>query len=129
MMMRKISGKNQPTTPYKKQNGRKYQERQSRHIIWDIFSKFFHHQLQSTFSYFQKQHKETKLNFKSNNSEKYNQPFTPAELQETIKKSHNTTVGPDEIHYQFLKHLPKKSLDYLLTIFNDIWINSKVPES
>ena len=25
-----------------------------------------------------------KLDFKSNNSEKYNQPFTPAELQEAI---------------------------------------------
>ena len=26
-----------------------------------------------------------KLNFKSNNSEKYNQPFTPAELKEDIQ--------------------------------------------
>ena len=68
-----------------------------------------------------------KLNFKSNNSEKYNQPFTPAELQEAIETSHNTAVVPDEIHYQFLKHLPKNSIDYLLKIFNDIWItvNSK----
>ena len=57
-----------------------------------------------------------KLNFKSNNSEKYNQPFTPAELQEAIETSHNPAIGPDEIHYQFLKHLPKNSLDYLLTI-------------
>ena len=48
-----------------------------------------------------------KLNFKSNNSEKYNQPFTPAELKEAIQRSHNTTVSPDEIHYNFLKHLPK----------------------
>ena len=59
-----------------------------------------------------------KLNFNSNNSEKYNQPFTPAELEEAIETSHDTANGPDEIHYEFLKHLPKNSLDYLLTIFN-----------
>ena len=34
-----------------------------------------------------------KLNFKSNTSEKYNQPFIPAELQEAIKTSQNTAVG------------------------------------
>ena len=69
------------------------------------------------------------LNFKSNSSEKYNQPFTPIELQKAIKTSHNTAVSPDEIHYEFLKHLLKNSLDYLLTIFNDIWLNDKSPKS
>ena len=56
-----------------------------------------------------------KLNFKSNNSEKYSQPFTQVELQEAMKTSHNTAVGPDEIHYEFLKHLPKNSFDCLQT--------------
>ena len=41
----------------------------------------------------------------------------PAELQEAIEISHNTSVGPDETLYEFLKHLPKNSLDYILTIF------------
>ena len=57
------------------------------------------------------------------------QLFTPAELQETIETSYNMAVGPDEIHYDFLKHLPKNSLDYLLTIYNKIWINNRFPES
>ena len=70
-----------------------------------------------------------KLNFKSNNSEIYYQPFTPAELIEAIKTSHNTAVSPDQIHYDFLKYLPKNSLNYLLTIYNDVWISSKFPES
>ena len=39
---------------------------------------------------------------KSNNFEKYNQRFTPAELKEGIKKSLNTVVDPDEIHYDFI---------------------------
>ena len=70
-----------------------------------------------------------KLNFKSNNYEEYNQPFTPAELKEAIQTSHNTVVGLDEIHYDFLEHQSKISLDYFLTIYNDIWINSRFPES
>ena len=70
-----------------------------------------------------------KLNFKSNKSEKYKQPFTPAELLEVIQTSHNTAVDPDEIHYDFLEHLPKNSLDNLLTIYNDISINGRFPES
>ena len=59
-----------------------------------------------------------KLNFKSKNWKKYNQPFTPAELQEAIETSQNTEIRPDEIHPDFLKHLPKTSLDYLLKIYN-----------
>ena len=47
-----------------------------------------------------------KLNFKSNNSEKYNQSFTPAELQEANKTLRSTAVKSNEIHYDFLKHLP-----------------------
>ena len=47
-----------------------------------------------------------KLSFKSNNAENYNRCFTFAELKEAIQKSHNTTVGPDKIHYEFLKQLP-----------------------
>ena len=83
----------------------------------------------SQFLTFKNNTEKQKLNFKSNSSEKYNQPFTPAALQEAIKTSHNTAVAPDEIHYEFLKNLPQNSLNYLLTIFNDIWINSKLPES
>ena len=46
--------------PHKKQNKSNYKERHSRHISWNIFRKFFHQQLQSTFPYFQKQCRETK---------------------------------------------------------------------
>ena len=70
-----------------------------------------------------------KLSFKSNNAENYNGCFTLAELKETIQKSHNTTVGPDEIHFEFLKQLPRRSLDYLLAALNEIWESSKFPDS
>ena len=39
---------------------------------------------------------------------KHNKPFTLPELTKVIQRSHNTIVDPDEIHYKFLKHEPKK---------------------
>ena len=67
-----------------------------------------------------------KLSFKSYKAENYNRCFTLAELKEAIQKSHNTT---DEIHYEFLKQLPQRSLDYLLAALNEIWESSKFPDS
>ena len=42
------------------------------------------------------------------------------ELQDALRRAHNTPAGPDEIHYQLLKHLPGASLLLLLNIFNKI---------
>ena len=56
-----------------------------------------------------------KKKFSSNNSEEYNKPFTLTELMDSIKKSNNSAVGPDEIHYEFLKQLPDESVKCLLT--------------
>ena len=61
-----------------------------------------------------------KLNFKSGNTESYNELFSLSELNEAIQKSHNTAIGPDEIHYEFLRQLLSKSLEWLLTALNDI---------
>ena len=47
-----------------------------------------------------------------------------------LKKSHDTAVGCDDIHYQFLKHLPFRSLDslILLRIFNQVWHTGILPD-
>ena len=76
-----------------------------------------------------KKAEKTKLNFKSNNLEDYNQPFSLSELTDSIMKSHDTAVGPDEIHYQFLKHLPSISLEFLLQVFNEVWVSGRFPTS
>ena len=81
------------------------------------------------FQNYQKHQEKIKLNFKSSNNEEYNIPFSLDELKDAINKSHDTATGPDEIHYQMLKHLPPKSLKTLLAIFNDIWETGKFPES
>ncbi len=47
----------------------------------------------------------TKLNFSSNNIEDYNEPFSKAEMDSAISKSHGSSPGPDDIYYQVIKHL------------------------
>jgi hypothetical protein len=47
------------------------------------------------------------VKFHSDNSESYNQAFSLIELQDAIRQAHDTAVGPDQIHYQMLKHLPE----------------------
>ena len=67
------------------------------------------------------------LHFGSNNTEHYNHPFTIEELNISIKCAHSTAVGPDRIHYDFLKHLPAKVLGVLLGLFNNIWKSAQIP--
>ena len=73
----------------------------------------------------EKQH----LNFSSNNTEEYNEPFTFDELHTALNKSHDTAVGPDQIHYQLLKHLPDPCLRTLLTLLNEVWDSGAIPSS
>ena len=60
------------------------------------------------------------LNFNSYNSELYNKPFSLREQEDSLHKEHDTAPGPDDIHYQILKHLPKSSLQTLLNIYKQI---------
>ena len=85
----------------------------------------------AAFQKFQSTKEKTKLNFKSNNNEQYNKDFTMKELMKAFKKCHGTAVGCDDIHYQFLKHLPFHSLDslLLLRIFNQVWNTGILPDS
>ena len=83
----------------------------------------------TSFQKFQNIKEKTKLNFKSNNDEHYNKDFTIKELRKALKKCHDIAAGSDNIHYQFLKHLPLRSLDSLLRIFNHIWHTGILPDS
>ena len=51
------------------------------------------------------------------------------ELHHSLNRYHDTAVGPDKIHYQFLKHLPESSLRVLLHAFNNIWQTGQIPSS
>ena len=45
---------------------------------------------------------------------KYNKLFSPSKLYDTTQNSRNAARRTDEIHHDFLKHLPKTSLKLLL---------------
>ena len=55
--------------------------------------------------------------------------FSLDELTDAISKSHDTAVGPDDVHYQMLKHLHDDALLTLLNILNNIWASGKFPTS
>jgi len=73
------------------------------------------------------QKEKTPLHFDSDNNENYNIPFTIKELKDSLNKAHDTSVGPDGIHYQLIKHLPDISLHALLDYYNDIWDDGTFP--
>lgn len=63
----------------------------------------------------------------SYNHEVYNTGFTLTELKKALAASGSTSVGPDGIHYDFLKHLPPAFLRQLLDFYNMIWQNDYYP--
>jgi ribonuclease HI len=69
------------------------------------------------------------INFKSDNLEDYNIPFSMAELQESLDTAKNTSPGPDEVHYELLRHLPLNAMELLLSIFNLIFTTGNFPSS
>ena len=83
----------------------------------------------TSFQKFKNTKEKTKLIFQLKNNEQYNKDFTIKELRKALKKCHDNAVGCDDIHYQFLKCLPFRSLDSLLRIFNQIWHTGILPDS
>ena len=69
------------------------------------------------------------INFNSDNSEYYNAPFDLASMHFALSKCHDTSPGPDDVHYQMIKHLPECSLRLLLGLFNAIWSGGPFPSS
>ena len=68
------------------------------------------------------------MNFQSLNIEKYNLSFKMSELKDSLHKCNDTAAGPDDTHYQILKHLPPDTLETLLNNMNEIWRTGKFPE-
>ena len=62
-----------------------------------------------------------KINFKTNKNLRYNKKFTMRDLKRSLKKSNNSSPGPDQIIYEILRHLPIETLHILLNIINEIW--------
>ncbi|KAI3382721.1 hypothetical protein SNEBB_007419 [Seison nebaliae] len=68
------------------------------------------------------------LNIQDMPNQDYNQPFTINELKTALRKSGNTSAGPDDIHYEMLRQLPAEGQKYLLNIYNKLWHNGEYPD-
>ena len=75
------------------------------------------------------QKEKQKINFKTNRHLRYNKNFTMRDLKRSLKKSNNSSPGPDQIHYEILRHLPIETLHILLDIINETWKSDTFPES
>ena len=68
-------------------------------------------------------------NFHSDNTEHYNLPFNIKELQLSLSKCGNTSIGPDQLAYAFFQHLSEPSIEIFLSTINLLWEEGTFPES
>ena len=61
------------------------------------------------------------LDFGSSGAGECGGPFNLVELGEAVDGSHGTAAGPDGVRCRVLGHLPPRSLQALLDVFDDIW--------
>ena len=131
-MIRKINGKGKSSKVHhlKTHDGDKTSVQDISNALADAFSKnSSSEQCSEKFRRIKQAKEKVKLKFQSNNNEHYNKHFTIEELQASLKRANDTAVGPDDIHYQLLKHLPIPTLHILLNIFNNIWESGNFPPS
>lgn len=129
-MIQKIKGKNSKATVKHLKNGNDLltSEKDIANKLGETFAKSSSsNNYREDFKKVKKQKEKIKLNFKSKNGENYNKLFSLEELKTSLSKAHDTACGPDNIHYQLLKHLPDSSLEALLQLMNNIWESGDLP--
>ncbi|KAJ8046840.1 hypothetical protein HOLleu_05649 [Holothuria leucospilota] len=130
-MVRKISGKQLNSTGQHMTKPDSSKSREAADVA-NLFADEFEsnsssNQYSQAFQTFQYTVEKQKVNFTSDNSEDYSSRFNITEPRIALERSNATATGPDEVYYQFLKHLPDNSLLVLLDIFNGIWENGSFP--
>jgi ribonuclease HI len=131
-MVKKICGKNTASSiKHVCKNGKTVTDSSA---IADTLGEAFANNSSSThystkFNVFKNKMEKIPLQFTSDNDELYNKLFTLSEMQESLQRAHDSSPGPDNIHYQIIKHLPESSLKTLLDIFNHIWESGIFPPS
>ena len=132
-MIRKISGKSKSPS-FTHLNTKRGEKATSKEEIANTLGETFLDKSSSRnysekFQNIKKQQENIKVNFTSSNNEEYNSLFNITELKDAIAISKDTATGPNDIHFQKLKHLPESAIDTRLHIFNGIWTTGLFPES
>lgn len=74
-----------------------------------------------------KNNREIFLDFETGSMFDYNAPFSLGELEEAVRKSTNTSPGPDRIPYEFIRYLTSELTQFLLNLYNRIWSEGFYP--
>jgi hypothetical protein len=64
---------------------------------------------------------EETINPELGQGEEYNLPFSKTEMEYALSTCKGSSPGPDDVHYEMLKQLPRVAKLKLLEIYNDIW--------
>ena len=123
-MIRKISGKfsSSPVNYLETERGKASSTKEIADALGASFAQISSSEnCTDSFRRFKEQAERRIFNFDSSNEEDYNLPFTIKELDESLSGAKDTAAGPDNIHYQLLKHLSKTAKETLLFLFNDIF--------
>ncbi|MPD04711.1 LINE-1 retrotransposable element ORF2 protein [Portunus trituberculatus] len=57
------------------------------------------------------------VNFSSTGGESYNVPFSVSEVQTALSQCLDSSPGPDDIPYAFLRHIPDSAYTFLLNLY------------
>ena len=131
-MVRKISGKHasSPTKFLNTPAGTASSKKEIADTLGETFAKNSStDNYTEEFKKFKSAKEKSPINFTSQNTESYNKPLTVEELEVFLGKSKDSTTGPDEIHYQLLKHLPSSCKGTLIELFNNMWEKGSFPPS
>lgn len=72
---------------------------------------------------------ERELDFSENITSPYNVPFSMEEIENALTEVKKSSPGPDSIPYDFIIHMSRSEKEKLLSLYNQIWIEGKYPES
>ena len=67
------------------------------------------------------------VDFASSGGESYNVPFSPGELMTALSQCCDSSPGPDDIPYAFLRHMSDIAFNFLLGLYNFIWHTGDFP--
>ena len=78
---------------------------------------------------YQYRHKEEEKphDFSTNKEESYNLPFTEREFDAALTTCNDTAPGPDNIPYAMIKHAPRNTRKFILSIINRIYHDHSYP--
>jgi ribonuclease HI len=95
-----------------------------------VFKDYFASAFQSIDNLNQQEEQQLELQLNqaiTDNNEQYNCMFTMSDLTKVISTLKSNSPGDDEIHNAMIKKLPLPYIEYMLNMFNKVWMTGNIP--